>query len=80
MNNFHTVISKYLFLNLIFLWEVTQGISRTINFVLIVIYLEVVWKSFLGLANLLGAQTVWFYETLKIIEIYDNNNLTFVDF
>ncbi len=80
MKNLGVFISESLFLGLASLREVRQGISRSISLSLTIIDLEVVSREFLGLADLIRAETLQNQESAKVIMVRKDKDLVFAAF
>lgn len=78
IKNLSILISKRLFLGLVFLREAKQGISCNISFSLTIIDFEVVSRKFLCLVDLRKTRTFCIHESAKIIIINENEELVFV--
>ena len=80
MKNLTILILKLIFFILTFLKNLWQGICSCIYFALVVINLEIVLKKFLGLIDLLRAQTLYIYKITEVIIVYEDKNFMLVTF
>ncbi len=80
MKNLEILICESFFLDLAFLKEVRQTISYSISFSLTIIDLEVVLREFLGLVDLIKAQTLYIYELKEVIIVNKDEDLVFATF
>ncbi len=80
MENLGVFISKTLFLGLVSLGEVRQGISCNISFSLMIIDLEVVSREFLSTADLTRAQTFYIHELTEVIMVSKDKDLVLAAF
>ncbi len=74
------LISEHFFLDLVFLREVRQNISRSISFSLIIIDSEVVSREFLGPIDLTRTQVFHIHESIEGIMVNKDEDLVFVAF
>lgn len=80
MKNLGVLISKRLFLGPAFLREVRQSISCSICFFLAIIFLKVIPREFLALADLTRTQNFQIHELLKVVMISKNKEVVFAAF
>ena len=75
MKDLAILSSKLIFLILISLKNLWQGIYSYIYLALVVIDLEIVLRELLGQMNLSGAQTFYIHKTTVVIMVYEDKNL-----
>ena len=80
MKNLSIFILEHFFLSLISLREAKQSICRSISFFLMIIYLKVVLRELLSLADLIRAQVFYIYELTEIVMVNKDKNFVFATF
>ena len=71
---------ELIFLILASLEKSWQSIYSCICFALVIVNLEMILKEFLSPENLFGAQTLYIYETIKVIVVRKDKNLMLATF
>ena len=80
MKNLGILILECFFLSLTFLWEVRQGIRRSISHSLTVFNSKMVSRELLGPADLTRAQAFHIYKSTEVIMVSENKDLVFAAF
>ena len=78
MKNLGVLSSKGLFLGLVSLEKVRQGISGGIGFSLVIVNRKVVPREFLGPLDLTGTQTVGIHKSAEIVIVGEDEDLVYV--